>query len=264
MTKEFARGCAVAALALAAQSGYAQSNLPPAANPGRSTVTDVALLTAPGYLELESGLNYVRGKTGSDDQFSQAVLFKLTDRLGQTEYRLSTNGYVVQRAAGTTSRGFGDIVLGVQHLFGVQGRSSYDVSGRLEYKLPTGGLKLGTGKSDLNFLLLASKDYSERLHADYNVGQASLGRSSRSAEAGQAFASAAFSYKLPPNFTVQTELYGFAGNSSNSTNIVNGYGFTYTPRPDHVYDAYLGFGLSHAAPKYTLTVGHTFFLGKLF
>lgn len=153
----------------------------PAVNPGRPTFTDVGLLTAPGYLELESGLNYVRSKTGSDDQFSQAVLFKLTDRPGQTEYRLSASGYVVQRAAGMTSRGSGDIVLGVQHLF-----------------------------------------------------------------------------------AVQTELYGFAGNFSNDTNIVNGYGFTYTPRPDHVYDAYLGFGLSRAAPKYTLTVRHTFFLGKLF
>lgn len=264
MKKDFSRGSAFAALMLLTPAVYAQETTLPAVNPGRPTVTDVALLTVPGYLEMESGLNYVRGKTGSDDQFSQAILFKLTNRPGNTELRLSTNGYVVQKAGGITTRGLGDTVIGIQHLFAVQGHSSFDVSGRLEYKLPTAGANLGTGKSDLNVLLLASKDYSERLHADYNLGQASLGRSSHSREVGQAFASAAFSYKLPQNFTVQTELYGFAGNSSNGTNVVNGYGFTYTPRPDHVIDGYVGFGLTHAAPKFTVTIGHTFFLGKLF
>jgi len=276
MIKEFSRGSAFAALMLLTPAVHAQETTLPAVNPGRPTVTDVALLTVPGYLEMESGLNYVRGKTGSDDQSSQAILLKLTDRPGRTQLRLSTNGYVVQRAWGTTVRGLSDTVIGVQHLFAVQrlfsvqdhssyqDRSSYDVSGRIEYKLPTGGMKLGTGKADLNLLLLASKDYSELLHADFNLGQASVGRSSRNVNAGQTFASAALSYRLPQNFTVQTELYGFAGNSSNGTNVVNGYGFTYTPRPDHVIDGYVGFGLTHAAPKFTVTIGHTFFLGKLF
>lgn len=264
MTKGFSHGSVFAALMLLTSAVHAQGTTLPAVNPGRPTVTDVALLTVPGYLELESGLNYVRGKTGSDDQFSQAVLFKLTDTPGRTELRLSTNGYVVQKAGGITIRGLGDTVIGVQHLFAVQEYSSFDISGRLEYKLPTAGTKLGTGKSDLNLLILASKDYSERLHADYNLGQASLGRSSHSHEAGQAFASVAFSYKLPQNFTVQTEMYGFAGNSSSGTSVINGYGFTYTSRPDHVIDGYVGFGLTRAAPKFTVTLGHTFFLGKLF
>jgi hypothetical protein len=80
----------------------------------------------------------------------------------------------------------------------------------------------------------------------------------------QPFGAIAASYALPPHFTVQTELYGFGGNALAGTNVVNGYGFTYTPHPSVVYDGYVGFGLSHDAPKYTFTVGRTFFLGKLF
>lgn len=113
-------------------------------------------------------------------------------------------------------------------------------------------------------LLLASKDYTDKFHADYNLGQALLGRPDRSGSVGQTFASAAFSYQIPHGFTVQTEIYGYSGSALNGTNIVNGYGFTYTPRPSVVYDGYIGFGLTRAAPKYTFTVGRTFFLGKLF
>ena len=87
MIKEFSRGSAFAALMLLTPAVYAQVTTLPAVNPGRPTVTDVALLTVPGYLEMESGLNYVRGKTGSDDQSSQAILLKLTDRPGRTQLR---------------------------------------------------------------------------------------------------------------------------------------------------------------------------------
>lgn len=257
----------------------------PAVNPGRPTVTDVANLTVPGYLELESGLNYAKGGTGLDYQFSQAFLLKVTDRPGRTEFRLSTNGYVVQRTTGGTAavttgtpngstvvaantdsfaQGFGDTTLGVQHLFVAQTPKTYNLAARFEYKLPTGGTRVGTGKSDYNLLLLASKDYTENFHADYNLGQALLGRSDQSGYAKQIFASAAFSYQVPHGFTVQTELYGFSGNALNGTSIVNGYGFTYTSRPSVVYDGYIGFGLTRSAPKYTLTIGRTFFLGKLF
>jgi len=257
----------------------------PAVNPGRPTVTDVAPLTVPGYLELESGLNYVKGGAGLDYQFSQAFLLKLTDRPGRTEFRLSTNGYIVQKTTGGTlavttgvpdgstavaantnsfAQGFGDTTFGVQHLFMAQTPKTYNLAARLEYKMPTGGSRVGTGKSDYNLLLLASKDYTERFHADYNLGQALLGRNDQSGYVKQVFASAAFSYQVPHGFTVQTELYGFSGNALNGTNIVNGYGFTYTPRPSVVYDGYIGFGLTRSAPKYTLTIGRTFFLGKLF
>lgn len=256
-----------------------------AVNPGRPTVTDVANLTVPGYLEMESGLNYVKGGAGLGYQFSQAFLLKLTDRPGRTEFRLSTNGYVVQKTTGGTAavttvtpdgstvvaantnsfaQGFSDTTFGVQHLFVAQTSKTYNLAARLEYKLPTGGSRIGTGRSDYNLLLLASKDYTEKFHADYNLGQALLGRSDQSGYAKQLFASAAFSYQVPHGFTAQTELYGFSGNALNGTNIVNGYGFTYTPRPSVVYDGYIGFGLTRSAPKYTITIGRTFFLGKLF
>jgi len=257
-----------------------------AVNPGRPTITDTAPLTAPGYLELETGLNYAKGGAGLDYQVTQALLLKLTDRPGRTEFRVSTDGYVIQRTIGgsaavTTSnpvtgpaamtdnnaifaQGFGDTTFGVQHLIVAQTPKTYDLSARLEYKLPTGGANVGTGKSDYNALFLASKDYSDRFHADYNLADAFLGRTDSSGYVHQVFTSAAFSYKLPRNFTVQTEVYGYSGNSLNGTNVANGYGFTYTPQPDSEYDGYINFGLTRAAPKYFVTVGHTFFLGKLF
>ncbi len=260
-----------------------QAPTAPAVNPGRPTITDTAPLTAPGYLELETGLNDAKGGAGLDYQVTQAFLLKLTDRPGRTEFRVSTDGYVIQKTTGgsatvstpspvtgpttvtsnsaTFARGFGDITFGVQRLLVAQTSRMYDLSARLEYKLPTGGANVGTGRSDYNVLLLASKDYSDRFHADYNLADAFLGRADGPGYMQQAFASAAFTYKLPHGFTVQTEIYGYSGNG---TNLANGYGFTYTPRPASEYDGYINFGLTRAAPKYFITVGHTFFLGKLF
>jgi len=124
----------------------------------------------PGYLELESGLNYVRGGTGLDYQFSQALLLKLTDRPGRTEFRLSSDGYVVQKTTGGTvavatggpngstvvaantnsfAQGFGDTTFGVQHLFVAQTPKTYNLAARLEYKLPTGGEPRRHGKIGL-------------------------------------------------------------------------------------------------------------------
>lgn len=240
----------------------------PAVNPGRPTVTDVASLTVPGYLELESGFNYLKGGSGIDYQVSQELLLKLTDRSVGTEFRLSTNGYVFQRTSGGPSQayaqGFGDTTFGIQHLFVAQTPKTYDLSARLEYKAPTAGRSLGTGKADYNVLLLASKDYTDSFHADYNLGQAFLGADNDAGYVGQTFASASFSYKLPHALTAQAELYGFSGNSLNGTDVATGFGLTYTPRPDVVYDGYIGFGLSRDAPTWSITVGCTFFLGKLF
>jgi hypothetical protein len=269
-----------------AQRSTPQSPPAPAVNPGRPTITDTASLTAPGYLELEVGLNYAKGGAGLDYQVTQAFLLKLTDRQGRMEFRVSTNGYVLQRTTGGSAavstpspitgspaiasnsalfaQGFGDTTFGVQHLIVAQTPRTYDLSARLEYKLPTGGANVGTGKSDYNLLFLASKDYSDRFHADYNFDDSFLGHADGPGHVQQAFASAAFTYKLPHGFTIQTELYGYSGNRLNGTNLASGYGFTYTARPDSVYDGYINFGLTRAAPKYFVTVGHTFFLGKLF
>lgn len=244
---------------------------PPPVNPGRPTVTDIASLTAPGYLEAETGLNYASRGPGFEYQDSEEFLLKLTDRLGRDEFRVSTDGYLLQRTAGgpspSFSQGYGDTTFGLQHLFIRQSPTTYDVAGRLEYKLPTASAAdgLGTGQPDYNILLLASKNYNDRLHCDYNLADAFLGRTDDSGGyVQQAFASAAMSYAVAANMTLQTEIFGFTGNSVNPTNIANGYGITYTPRPDSEYDAYVAFGLTRGAPKLFVSVGHTFFLGKLF
>lgn len=261
-------GAPLAAGAQQAAPAPAQSG-PAAVNPGRPSVTDIASLTVPGYLETETGLYYAKGGAGLDYQYSESLVAKVTDKSGANEYRVSSNGFLVQQgdagnASSAYAQGIGDTTFGVQHLFATQARKSYDIAGRLEYKLPTAGVAIGTGKSDYNLLVLVSKDYTSRVHVDYNAAYALLGRPGLSGYARQGFAAAAISYAPHPNVTVQTELYGFSGNTVNSTNIANGYGVTYTPRPDSEYDAYVSFGISRGAPKALFTVGHTFFLAKLF
>ncbi len=244
--------------------GQAQTPTAPAVNPGRPTVTDVASLTQPGYLELEAGLSYLTG-SGIDYQYGGSFLFKLTDKSALDEFRLSTNGYIFQRAdGGDKAKGLSDTVLGFQRLLSSQGGHGFDTAIRLETKLPTAPDTIGTGKTDFNVLLLASKDFTDRFHADFNLGDAFLGRPENGKYTSQGFASAACSYKVSPTLALQTELYGFAGNSLNATNVGNGYAVAYSPRPDQVFDAYIGFGLSSGAPRYFVTFGYTCFLAKLF
>lgn len=242
----------------------APDNLP-TVNPYRPTVTDPASLTAPGYLEMEVGGADQHGGAGTHRAFSTPTVLKLTNLSKRLEFHVGYGGYLhLTGDDGVTSTGRGDLVPGVQYLFTAQTPKTYDIAARAEYKIPAAGRGLGTGKTDYDLLLLASKDYNNTLHGDYNIGIYQLGRASGRGVATQYLASAAFSTKLSDKLTLQDELYAFSGSSETNTIVSTLHALGYQPARNLAFDAGIDIGISHAAPKYTVLFGSTFFVGKLF
>ncbi len=257
----------------AAQTGSAASSSAktpapsdlPTVNPYRPTVTDPASLTAPGYLEMEIGGADQHGGAGTHRAFSTPTVLKLTNLSRRLEYHIGYGGYLHQTGDdGTSATGSGDIVPGLQYLFTAQTPKTYDLAARIEYKIPAATRNLGTGKTDYDLLLLASKDYNSTLHGDYNLGIYQLGRASGRGFATQYQASAAFSTKLSDKLTLQDEVYAFSGSRETNTVVSTLHALGYQPARNLAFDAGIDIGLSHAAPKYTLLFGSTFFVGKLF
>ncbi len=237
----------------------------PTVNPYRPTVTDPASLTFPGYLEMEIGGAAGHGGEQSRRAFSTPIVLKLTDRAKRLECHVLLGGYSEQTASDSTHlSGRGDITPGLQYLIVAQSPHTYDLAARIEYKIPTANQGLGTGKTDYDLLLLASKDYNKTLHGDYNLGVYQQGRLSGRGFATQYLASGVLNTKLSPTLTLQDELYGFSGNSEGGTIVSTLHAIGYQPSRVLAFDAGVDIGLSHAAPRYTLLFGSTFFVGRLF
>lgn len=237
----------------------------PTVNPYRPTVTDPASLTFPGYLEMEVGGAAQRGGEQAHRAFSTPIVLKLTNSAKRLEYHVLLGGYSEQAAPdGTHLAGRGDITPGLQYLIVAQSPHTYDLAARLEYKIPTASRSLGTGKTDYDLLLLASKDYNKTLHGDYNLGVYRQGRMSGQGFATQYLASGVLNTKLNKTFTLQDELYGYSGSSEGGTIVSTLHAIGYQPSRVLAFDAGVDIGISHAAPRYTLLFGSTFFVGRLF
>ncbi len=250
-------------LALAQQKD--SSDQQPTVNPYRPTVTDPASLTFPGYLEMEVGGAAQHGGQQASRAFSTPVVLKLTTNSKRLEYHVLLSGYSEQTAPdGTRLSGRGDITPGLQYLIVAQSPRTYDLAARLEYKIPTAKQGLGTGKTDYDLLLLASKDYSKIFHGDYNLGVYQQGRMSGQGFATQYFASGVLNTRLTATLTLQDELYGYSGNSEGGTIVSTLHAIGYQPSRVLAFDAGVDIGISHAAPRYTLLFGSTFFVGRLF
>ncbi len=250
-------------LALAQQKDDAQQL--PTVNPYRPTVTDPASLTFPGYLEMEAGGAAQHGGQQSHRAFSTPIVLKLTTSSKRLEYHVFLGGYNEQTATdGTHLSGRGDVTPGLQYLIVAQSPHTYDLAARLEYKIPTASRGLGTGKTDYDLLLLASKDYNKTLHGDFNLGVYQQGRMTGQGFATQYLGSGVLNTKLSPTLTLQDELYGYSGNSEGGTIVSTLHAIGYQPSRVLAFDAGIDIGLSHAAPRYTLLFGSTFFVGRLF
>lgn len=255
----------LAALAPFALAQQDDSSKEPTINPYRPTVTDPASLTFPGYLEMEVGGAASHGGEQARRAFSTPIVLKLTDRAKRLEYHVLLGGYSEQTAPdGTHLSGRGDITPGLQYLITAQSPHTYDLAARIEYKIPTANQGLGTGKTDYDLLLLASKDYNKTLHGDYNLGVYQQGRMSGAGFATQYFASGVLNTKLSKTLTLQDELYGYSGNSEGGTIVSTLHAIGYQPSRVLAFDAGIDIGISHAAPRYTLLFGSTFFVGRLF
>lgn len=264
-------GVLATTLGMAQANGDTEDKSPPAVNPGRPTITDPASLTAPGWLETEFGLTKGLNR---DRSFSTPTLLKLTDRNRRLQYRLGFDGYL---KPGQGASGFGDTYAGLHYLFTNQQQSKFDIAGRITVKIPTARVAIGgTQKVDFNAQLLASRDFTPSIHADFNLGFSSLTQPDPGAPAlgsngfapgvdYQYQATASFTFPLKGGRWAYTnELVYSSGTSQADYSVTTMHGFTYSVHRYDVYDIAVQWQLHGDGANFQILAGKTFFLGKLF
>jgi hypothetical protein len=155
--------CAAPLLCLPSASS-AQSD-PRAVLPERPTVATHAYTVAPGYVEIETGLQGAR--PAGNSQIIAPIVVKLgVARRSQVELQ---GGYLRDNSSGRTLAGASDLGVALKQrvLDGAPILHDFSVQGTV--KLATGASDVGTGTTDLSLLLISSRPLGSG-ELDLNAG----------------------------------------------------------------------------------------------
>jgi hypothetical protein len=163
-------GCALLAL-LFSREAVAQNNAtadPRIAQPERPTVATHAHTVAPGYAEVETGVQGLHPEAG-ETEYDTPSLLKLgvTGRLQLDVYE----GTTTLRQSNATSFGIGDLSIGCKWRLLDDARLLGDFAVQPTLKFPTGSVakSSGTGTTDFGFLAISSHAFGP-VSMDVNVG----------------------------------------------------------------------------------------------
>lgn len=234
---------------------------PPAVTSGTPTITDTATLSPPGWIECDPGS---LKNLNRDRILGTPVLFKLTANNRRLQYRIATDGYIRE---GSRVDGIGDTYLGLHYLLAAQERVGYDVAARFTLKAPTSRPALGgTKKFDFTGLLLASRDFTKwGFHGDFNVGVASLTRSSAPGTDTQyLLAVSTTSPVRGGRWQYTNELVYLSPIAGQNGRLTTMHGFAYAVHRYEVYSAALQWQLHGDGATLQVLVAGSFFLSKVF
>jgi hypothetical protein len=145
----------------------------PAATPYRPSVSTPAALSAPGWIEIEAGLQH-----DHDAAVVRRDNTPLTFKLAFTPdwgVRVGADGWVGSRDDGGRTSGVGDTSVIVKRRFAIDDDSAFGLEGGAT--LPTGrhGVGSGSGKPDWSITAIHSADFGAVWHSDVNLGATRLG-----------------------------------------------------------------------------------------
>jgi len=243
----------------AGTAARAQNDEGPAVVPYRPSVATPADLPAPGWPELESGVNW--GKGGDTARsLSSPVTFKLAwdESWGVL---IGTDLYDWQRAFdGTSAHSGGDTSLMLKYKLPVNENLALGLE--IGPILPTARPPIGSGGAETEINTIASFDYAG-VHVDVNVAGTHLRAVDAGPGAWQGLWAIAASHSLDDQVGVTGELSGVAqhGTSAQAQGLV---ALNYNVSRALVLDVATAAGLSRSAPKWQLMTGMTVRLGHWF
>jgi hypothetical protein len=210
----------------------------PDANPTRPSASDNAFMTAPGYLEVETGLLL------SDGFYSIPTLLKAS-LVKDMEFGFLMSGLINHRSKPVTTTDVGDPGFQAKYQFLRDSNTTISAVARLEF--PDGGSRFTA------YLVPTLTPF---------VGEfdATLGFSTWSGTTSLIYA-AAFSPVMPSPIGVYGEFYGQS--ASNYAPFYFDAGASYKVSNDFVLDAAFGIGLNNDAADWQFQVGLTKVLAKV-
>lgn len=228
-------------------------------NPDRPDLTTSAELVPRGALQIETGLEYERARTGGGPT-QQQLTVQAVLRAGLTaalEASLESEPFAWQRA-GQDEHGSGDYTLALKYRLHAPGEAGGGPALALRpfVKLPVAREPIGSERPDAGLLLLMSLGLPGGLALDGNAGAAAIGQRRPEGFIPQGVASASLSWAVTGRLATITELF-FAtkderdGRSSLRTTVALLYRLT----PRLALDAGMRSTLAGPGPDRSVLVG---------
>ena len=249
------------ALLVASFCGTLFADDTPSATPSRPTVASGASISAPGWFELELGVQ----RTGAEPDARRDSLPYLLKYSLNPNWALWLGGeaHIRDRVADVTERGIGDTSLTLKHKADV-GDGPISAGFEVTVKAPTADDEkgLGSGKKDYTVKGIYGVDLPASYHYDTNLAVTRQGAWDDGTGRNTFLFANAVSRPLTDKITLAADLSATMQKGTKAvTQLMLAGSYAYSKRV--VFDAGAQFGTSNDAPNWTVFAGVTMLLGKL-
>ncbi|GAC1608517.1 MAG: hypothetical protein NVS3B2_17980 [Ramlibacter sp.] len=250
----------VVAAARAGCAAACRADEAPAVTPYRPSVSTPATLSAPGWLEVEAGVQSSRADDPRRrDTLPYSLKLAFTPDWG---IRLGGDSFVRELAAdGSSLRGWGDTSIVLKRRFAVDDASAFGAE--LGAKLPTARRGLGSGHTDVGINGIYSADFAGSWHVDLNASATHLGGAEAGTNAWQKGWAAALSRTLSEQWGAVGELSGTQRGGAGRTSQAL-VAASYSASRAVTLDLGVSKGLTTASGGWSIFTGVTFLAARLF
>jgi hypothetical protein len=188
----------------------------PAATPYRPSVSTPAALSAPGWIEIEAGLQHDHdGAVARRDSAPVTLKLAFTPDWG---VRVGVDAGVLSRSDdGAHSSGVGDTSVVLKRRFAIDDDSAFGLEGGATLPTAHHGAGTGSGKPDWTVAAIHSADFGEVWHSDVNIVATRLGAPETATSRTQWLLAAALSRSLGEHWSAGAELSGTRRSGVDST-----------------------------------------------
>ncbi|HEX4234496.1 MAG TPA: transporter [Caldimonas sp.] len=178
----------------------------PAATPYRPSVSTPAALSAPGWIEVEAGLQHEHDEAAARrDSLPVTVKLAFTPDWG---IRVGADAWVHAHDDATSASGVGDTSIIAKRRFAIDDSSAFGLEAGATLPTAQHGLGSGSGKPDWQLTAIHSADFASVWHSDVNVAATRLGSHEAGTARTQWLFAGALSRALDERWNVVGELSG--------------------------------------------------------
>ena len=256
-----ARSAATLSMLAAFSLAVAAEDDTPSVVPYRPSVGTPAALSAPGWLEVESGFLHEHAGAGvRRDSVPVTLKLAFTPDWG---IRVASDAWVQRRdESGERATGSGDTAIVVKRRFAIDDESAFGLEGGAVLPSSRHGLGIGSGKPDWVLNAIYSADFGA-WHTDLNAAATRLGASDAGAARTLLLGAASLSRSLDDHWGVVGEISGTAQHGAESARQLL-VATSYSVSKRLVVDAGAARTLRSGVPSWSAFTGFTWLAARVF